>query len=150
MSKDILAPLRRILQLAVQGSGVSMRRIEDAIGLGHGNLAHILDGQLDIRVHHLVRLARFLSVPPADFLELAYGEAARNAEHRLSDWIGPLRPRFKQQKAAEPPAVAAAAPPPSAPALPGRDDLREMMRSLLREELATLRDSEGGGSGADR
>lgn len=136
MSQDDLGPLRHLLQRVVQGTGVSPRRIENAIGLGHGKLALILNGTLDIRVRHLLRLAHFLSVPPADFLELAYPETARNAQHRLNDWLAPMRPRFKQQ-----PAEAAAA----APA--DQDELREMMRGLLREELAALR--QAGESGPD-
>jgi transcriptional regulator with XRE-family HTH domain len=134
MPEDVLAPLRRILQLAVQRSGASMRRIEDSIGIGHGTLAQILNGTLDLRVKHIVRLAHFLSVPPADFLELAYPETARNAQHRLSEWIGPMRPRFKKEAAAQ----AAATP-------AGRDELRETMRELLREELAAAKKAGEGG-----
>lgn len=139
MSQDVLGPLRHLLQRAVQSTGVSPRRIEDAIGLGHGKLAQILNGTLDIRVRHLLRLAHFLSVPPAEFLELAYPETARNAQHRLGDWLGPMRPRFKQQEGAAAAAVTT-----------GRDELREMMRGLLREELAALRQPGPDGDGEGR
>jgi transcriptional regulator with XRE-family HTH domain len=140
MSQDVLGPLRHLLQRAVQSSGASPRRIEDAIGLWHGKLTQILNGTLDIRVRHLLRLAHFLSVPPAEFLELAYPETTRNAQHRLSDWIGPMRPRFKQEQGA--PAITAPA---------SQDELREMMRGLLREELAAVRrPGSAGGDGEGR
>lgn len=137
MAKYDVARLRRVLRQVVKAARFPNRRIEDAIGLGHGTLGRLLSGDLDLRVHHLLRLAELLEVPPGDFFELAYAEESRRAGNRLADWIAPLRHRDAE----------------AAPA--SRDDLRELIRETLREELAALRrgapdDAGGDGSPADR
>jgi transcriptional regulator with XRE-family HTH domain len=92
IDKD-LDELRRLLREAVEGSRMSPRDLEDALEIGHGNLERLLNGKMDLRVRHLVALARVLKVPPADFLELGCASAAHSAEHRLIEWLGPARRR---------------------------------------------------------
>jgi len=95
MSSRELQRLRQILGEAVQSSRMTVRELEQAMGLGSGNLSRLLDGSLEIRVRHLIGLARVLNVPPGDFLELAFPEMSQNAGHRLTDWVGPRQPPHK-------------------------------------------------------
>jgi transcriptional regulator with XRE-family HTH domain len=133
MAKYDVEQLCRVLRQVVQATRYRNRQIEDAIGLGHGTLSRLLSGDLELRVHHLLRLAEFLDVPPGDFFELAYTEESGRTRNRLADWTAPLRRRQTE----EPPA--------------GREDLRELIRETLREEIAALRRGEpdaAGGSGS--
>ena len=89
------------------------------MGLGSGNLARLLDGSMEIRVRHLVGLARVLDIPPGDFLELAFPEVTQNASHRLADWIGPRQPPRK----------------PKATSQPKLEELKTLIREAVREEI---------------
>ncbi|HWM93210.1 MAG TPA: hypothetical protein VN493_20770 [Thermoanaerobaculia bacterium] len=86
MSED-LRQLRAVMRQAISASGLSIRRIETAMSLGHGNLDRILDGRNELRVRHIVGLARLLNVPAQDFLELGFPQ--QEAKYRLHDWIMP-------------------------------------------------------------
>lgn len=119
--------LRAVVRDAVDASKRPARDLEREIGLGTGNLARLLDGRLEIRLHHLLGLAGVLRVPPADFVELGFPEAASAAKHRLSDWLRPAP--------SEPPAPASVA---AAAALPASSAaaLADVVREVVREELA--------------
>jgi Cro/C1-type helix-turn-helix DNA-binding protein len=120
---DELKTLRQVLRQAARASHESTKDLETALGLGHGNLERLLDGSLELRVRHLVAMAKVLDVPPADFLELGLPEVHRSARHHLADWIG------------RPPLRAAAAEP-AAAALPvSQDDLLQMIRAAVQEAL---------------
>jgi transcriptional regulator with XRE-family HTH domain len=90
-----LRELRGLLREAVEASRMQTRDIEKALGIGHGNLARLLKGTLELRIRHLLAFARLLNIPPADFLELGCPEASRNARRRLLDWLGPDRRESK-------------------------------------------------------
>src|SRR5215218_1331247 len=87
MSED-LRQLRAVLRQAISSCGMSARNIETAMGLGHGNLERILDGRNDLRVRHILGLAKLLKIPPQDFLELGVSQEA-GTKYRLKDWITP-------------------------------------------------------------
>lgn len=114
--------IRRVLRDAVKASRLPVREIERALRLGSGRLEDLLEGTIELRVRHLVALAELLRVPPGDFLELGFPEATRGAEHRLAEWIGPPRPKFKAKSRAA-----------AAPALP--DELATAIRAAVRQEL---------------
>lgn len=88
MSDKDLVQLRRVLREAVSASRMPVREMERRLGVGHGSLYRLLDGELDLRVRHLLAFAELLGVPPADFLEMGCPDAARAAKRRLADWIG--------------------------------------------------------------
>jgi transcriptional regulator with XRE-family HTH domain len=114
-----LQQLRQVLREAVRASKMPVREMERQLGIGHGALYRILDGELDLRVRHLLALAGLLGVPPTDFFELGCPDAMTRANRRLSDWIG------------QPSGGAAAQ---AAASLP-LDELRELIRTTVREEL---------------
>lgn len=116
MSED-LRQLRAVLRQAISASRLSARSIETAMGLGHGNLERILDGRNDLRVRHLLALAKLLKIPPQDFLELGVPQEA-GTKYRLRDWIRPPEAR-----------------PPNADAPDA--DLGKLVRNAVQEALGT-------------
>ena len=92
------------------------------MGLGHGYLERILDGRSDLRVRHLLSLAKLLKIPPQDFLELGVPQPESGTKYRLKDWIMP--PQFS------PPNSETAA---NAPV----GDLGKLVRNAVQEALAT-------------
>jgi transcriptional regulator with XRE-family HTH domain len=131
---DELKTLRQVMREAVRASREVARDLERAMGIGNGNLERLLNGTLELRVRHLVAMAKVLNVPPADFLELGLPEAHRTAQHRLVDWVGRPQPGFK-------PEPAAAAP----PAATG--DLLQMIRAAVRAELSAAGEGTSPASG---
>lgn len=98
MRQDELSELRAVLREAVAACRRSNRDLEDDLGLGHGSLQRMLDGRIDIRVHHLVEIARILQVHPMEFLELAFPDWP--AHHHLTEWMRPdLRKKARKSPA---------------------------------------------------
>lgn len=95
------------------------------MGVGHGTLPRILDGRMDLKVHHLLALAKILDVPPGDFFTEGCPKATAAARYHLADRLAPHR-STRQEKAAA-----------TAVAAPGLDDLRPLLRQLIREEIAS-------------
>jgi len=88
MARNDIYSLRQVLRRAILATGRPLREIEDAIGVRHGNLRLLMDGDAEIRMAHLLGLARYLGVPPADFLEAGCPKANAVAKRRLRNWIG--------------------------------------------------------------
>lgn len=118
MPKDELKELRAVLREAVKASRRSLRELENEMGIGHGNLKRLLDGDLEIRVHHLVALARQLQVHPKEFLELGFPDWP--ARHQLAEWMTPDRRKSARRA--------------SSPLSP---EIEARLREIVREELAT-------------
>ena len=116
---DDLQQLRQVLREAVRAARMPIREMERRLGIGHGNLYRILDGRLDLRVRHLVALADLLNIPPGDFLELGFPDAASQAKYRLGDWLGK-----RTSRPAEPTAASLSL-----------DQLKELIRGAVREEM---------------
>lgn len=120
MLEEDLRSLRQVLARAVQASGLLRRDVERALRLRNGSLGRLLDGSLDLKVEHLTALARLLRIPPGDLLAAGCPQLRAAATHRLADWIGPAE-------------KASAAP---FPTLPTPEELAEMIRAAIRQELA--------------
>jgi hypothetical protein len=123
MLEDDLRSLRQVLARAVDASGLQRRDVERALKLRNGSLGKLLDGRLDLRVEHLTALARLLRIPPGDLLKVGCPQTRAAATYRLTDWIGPVD---QDSPAASTPA----APPSSTP-----EELTEMIRTAIRQEL---------------
>ena len=128
MADQDLKELRRLLREAVESSRMYVRDIEAAMGVGHGNLERLLNGTLELRVRHLIAFARLLKIPPSELLELGCPEATRTAQRRLVDWLGPERSQ----------GLAGASRLPATP-----EELAEMIRTVVREELSASEPSAG-------
>ncbi len=119
MLDDDLRSLRQILARAIDASGLQRRDLERALKLRNGSLGKLLDGSQDLRVEHLTSLARLLRIPPGDFLRLGCPRTGAAATYRLTDWIGPINEST-----------------PAAAKAPTPEELAEMVRAVVREELA--------------
>jgi Cro/C1-type helix-turn-helix DNA-binding protein len=119
MSEQDLKQLRQVLREAVRATRLRNRDLERRMGIGSGNLGRMLDGQLDLRVRHLLALADLLDIPPADLFELGCPDAGSRAKKRLGDWIG----RSSSQPA-EPTAASLSL-----------AQLNELIRNAVREEM---------------
>jgi len=87
MSDSDLLTLRALVREALPTYHGAGRAIENALGIGHGNLAHLLDGRLELRVRHLLAIAKMLGVPPHQFLELGCPETNDAARRDLTDFV---------------------------------------------------------------
>ena len=127
MLEEDLRSLRQVLARAVEVSGLQRRDVERALKLRNGTLGKLLDGTLDLRVEHLTALARLLKVPPGDFLRLGCPQTRAAATYRLTDWLGPQDPGPQDPNPA--PETPDAYKPPTP------EELVEMIRAVVREEL---------------
>jgi hypothetical protein len=101
MSSRQLKPLREVLQRAVAAARLRSRTIEEALKLPRGGWDEMVSGRRVLRVRHLLALARLLSVPAEDLLDLGLPDAIPATGLRLSDWFEPSRPRFASTPAGE-------------------------------------------------
>src|SRR6185295_6249171 len=69
MTND-LRSLCELLREAIAATRLTSREVEEALGIGHGKLERMLNGQLDLRVRHILALAAILKVSPGDFFIL--------------------------------------------------------------------------------
>lgn len=116
MDKD-LRQLRDLIREALGRSPLTARSLEDELGIGHGNLTHLLSGQLEMKLRHVLSIARLLGIPPHRLIELGCPEALAAATRDVTDY------------------VEAPAPSRGIRHLTG-DALDERIRAIVRDELA--------------
>jgi transcriptional regulator with XRE-family HTH domain len=127
MAEPDFEQLLTVLGRAIDAVPMTRRDLEDRIGLGHGTLYRLLNGHLELKVRHLLALARVLEVPPGEFLALGCPKATARAQYQLADRLTPPRHPTRTEKAFE-----GSAP----PAAGGIEELRPLLRQLIQEELA--------------
>jgi hypothetical protein len=135
MDKD-LRQLRNLIREALGRTSLTTRSLEDELRIGHGNLAHLLSGQLELKLRHLLSISRLLGIPPHRLIELGCPDALAAATRDVTDLVEApapvrgighltvdalderIRAIVRAELAAQAPAPAAApdAGPPAAPA----------------------------------
>ena len=115
-----LAEFRHTLRELVRLQRMPVRDLETALAIGHGGLERLLNGELEIRLRHVLALADVLGVSPGDLLTEGCAEATRRARRRVSDWLPHLAPK-----------------PEGAPLPANREEMAEMIREILRQELGS-------------
>jgi|GEM_PF-988562 len=86
MDKD-LRQLRSLIRDALGRTSLTTRSLEDELGIGHGNLAHLLSGNLELKLRHLLSISRLLGVPPHRLIELGCPEALAAATRDVTDLV---------------------------------------------------------------
>ncbi len=139
MRERDLKNLRYLMHQVMRATGWRRRRLEDKLGIGHGNLEKLLDGTLDLRVRHVLALAEFFQVRPGAFLDIGCPEATAAAKREIDDLLAPGREAIAagvaQRRAAD------------------GEDFDERIGRVLRRELERLglgrapEPSEGGAGG---
>jgi transcriptional regulator with XRE-family HTH domain len=79
--------LRDLIREAIGRTSWTARALEKELGIGHGNLSHLLSGELELKLRHLLSLARVLSVPPHRLIELGCPAALAAATRDVSDFV---------------------------------------------------------------
>jgi len=115
MDKD-LKTLHDLVRQVLDQTRLTKRRLEEEIGLGHGTLEQLLAGRQDLRVRHLLALARLLRIAPHQLLQIGCPEATAAAEQDLAVWLG--RPQEPARQFADLP--------------------EDKVRALVRDELQRL------------
>ena len=118
-SEKDLAEFRHVLRELVRMVRMPVRDLERMLGIGHGKLERLLNGELEIRLRHVLAIAEVLGVSPGDLLMVGCAEATRRARSRVVDWL----PHLAKQNGGPLPAT--------------REELAEMIREILHEELGT-------------
>jgi hypothetical protein len=127
MDETQVERLLALLDEEIHRSRRSRREIERALGLGQGYLGSLFKGRIELKVWHVFVLARELGIEP---LTLFY-QAAPPADPRgLLELIGADAGR----RAGD---AAASGSPGAEPTL-NREEVEELVRKTLREELARL------------
>jgi hypothetical protein len=115
-SKD-LKSLRALVGEAVSRLPHTIRALEKELEIGHGNLTHLLTGRLELKVRHILSLARLLDVPPHRFLELGCPQALNAGKRDLTEFMN------------KPPATLRAG-------HLTQDELDDRIRAIVREEIS--------------
>jgi DNA-binding Xre family transcriptional regulator len=120
---DGLNLVRALLARALAALPLSPRQIEDSLQIGHGTLPRLLDGRMDLKLHHLLPLCGVLKIHPADLLR--QGLPGWEAEHQIDDWLPPDH----RGKAARPSGLS--------------DEILEAIRAAVREEVSRVGQASG-------
>jgi DNA-binding Xre family transcriptional regulator len=121
---DGLDLVRALLGLALTKLPISPRKIEDALQIGHGTLPRLLDGRMDLKLHHLLPLCKILQIHPGELLER--GLPHWEATHSIDDWLPP-----DQRQAVRRPAATVS------------DELLQAIRTVIREEISLAGSASG-------
>jgi DNA-binding Xre family transcriptional regulator len=117
IEKD-LAEFRHVLRELVRMVRMPVRDLERTLGVGSGKMEKLLNGEMEIRLRHVLAMAQILDVSPGDLLTAGCAEATRRARRRVVDWLPHLAPKTE-----------------GSPLPANREDLAELIREILREEL---------------
>jgi len=126
VGQDEAQRVLKLLEAAILKSRRSRREIERDLGWSQGYLGSILRGRIALKVWHVFALSRELEIEPLSLFLTA-------APPRDPGWI-------LQQLGVDPPPPKPLEPPaPKAETVPfDREELEEMMRKLLYDELERL------------
>jgi transcriptional regulator with XRE-family HTH domain len=113
-----LAEFRHILRELLRMAHIPVRQLERTLGVGSGKLERLLNGEMEIRLRHILAAAEVLGMAPGDLLTIGCGDASRRAQRRVVDWLPHLAPKAE------------------GPPFPTRrEELAQMIREILAEEL---------------
>jgi len=98
--KDEVERLMNVLRTAIRLLGLSNREIERRLSLTPSYLSRLFGGYIELKVEHVLAIARAIGLQPAEFFELAYprrsdspSEAFRAIRTLLRDMQPPEEPR---------------------------------------------------------
>lgn len=126
VGQDEAQRILKLLEAAVVKSRRSRRQIERKLGWSQGYLGSLLRGRIGLKVWHVFALSRELGIEPLSFFLIA-------APPRDPSWI--LKQLGIEPPPPKPPEPAA--PKPEPPPV-NWEELEDMMRKLLLEELTRL------------
>lgn len=125
----------RLLETAIQVSGVSKRRLEEALGVSRGYMTQVLGGKIELKLKLIHRILAEIGLEPLAFFQMAYGAQVKAARPEERTAVEDILRAFQSMGIV--PAASAASFPPTAVPSPGLEsgNLREMVRQAVREIL---------------
>jgi transcriptional regulator with XRE-family HTH domain len=64
--------LAKALKKAINAFGLTLKEVENRLGLSRGYLSRLFGGQIDIKVDHVVQIGEVLGVEPDELFRLAF------------------------------------------------------------------------------
>ncbi|HXO18721.1 MAG TPA: hypothetical protein VOA87_02225 [Thermoanaerobaculia bacterium] len=121
----------RLLEAAVQVSGAPRRRLEERLGMGRGQLAHLFDGRIPLELRHLEIILSEIGLSPGVFFQMAYPPPVAALAPPGPSAVEQLMTAFRGM------GFGAAAPPAATPmpAMPAMDELRDVIEGAVREVM---------------
>ena len=117
----------RLLETAIQVSGVSKRRLEEALGVSRGYMTQVLGGKIELKLKLIHRILAEIGLEPLAFFQMAYGSQVKAARQEDRTSVEDILRAFQTM------GIVPAAAMPSAG--PEAGNLRELVRQAVREIL---------------
>jgi transcriptional regulator with XRE-family HTH domain len=115
--------LAKALKKAINALGLTLKEVENRLGLSRGYLSRLFGGQIDIKVDHVVQIGEVLGVEPEELFRLAFPGGSPPSQKVLH-----LREVF---------GVTAPEPLPQAPSALERE-IEEIVRRAMAKTFASL------------
>jgi len=80
--KPETAQLVRVLRKAISAFGLTQKEVERRLGLSQGYLSRLFGGQIDLKMDHVLDIARVLQVDPNEIFRLAFPESRSELTQR--------------------------------------------------------------------
>lgn len=91
------AHLGKVLKQAIGALGLTQKEVEHRLGLSQGYLSRLFGGQIELKVDHVVQIAKVLEVEPEEIFRLAFPASEEDPTHRalrLREAFGVPLPEF--------------------------------------------------------
>jgi transcriptional regulator with XRE-family HTH domain len=118
--------ITRLLDQMIRVSGTSKNALEKRMGWSAGYLSRLANGSIELRLRHILLLAKAVGISPAEFFHAAYPRPA-GPESELASFLAALSPAAR-----EPGAPAPLSPPPS------EQEMENRLAAILIRPLGRL------------
>lgn len=122
LQRDEVETLLRLIDDEIHRSRISKRQLEKILGQGQGYIGSLLKGRITLKVGHVYAIGEALGLDP---LVLLYRAAPRQNQERLVRELG-LQPAEGDSR------------PPLPPAPMTQEEIEELVRKVVRQELGRL------------
>jgi transcriptional regulator with XRE-family HTH domain len=127
--QDEVNRLMNVLRTTIRLLGLSNRDIERRLGLTPSYLSRLFGGYIELKVEHVIAIARAIGLQPAEFFELAYPRRVDPP----SDAFRSIRTLLRDMQPEEPRPLPVAPPAETLSAEEIDRRIHESVRKVLRE-----------------